>query len=137
MDRIVNFSSGLASKQLQAQDRIGIYSINRVEWDLTDIACSRMNYISVPLYDTLGPTATEFVINDAEISVVVCSKDKIPILLKCLSRCPTLRVIVQMNAASSEALDDKHVTACQSLNVTLTTFTELETQVLFTLISHL
>ena len=33
---------------------IGLYSINRPEWLITEHACSSYSFISVPLYDTLG-----------------------------------------------------------------------------------
>jgi long-chain acyl-CoA synthetase len=33
---------------------IGIYSKNRTEWMITDIACVLFGLVSVPLYDTLG-----------------------------------------------------------------------------------
>ena len=33
---------------------IGIYSKNRLEWLITDFACTLFGLTSVPLYDTLG-----------------------------------------------------------------------------------
>lgn len=30
------------------------------------------------LYDTLGPDATNYILNHAEVSVIVCSQEKIP-----------------------------------------------------------
>jgi long-chain acyl-CoA synthetase len=34
---------------------IGIYSRNRMEWMLVDLACCMYGFVTVPLYDTLGP----------------------------------------------------------------------------------
>ena len=42
---------------------MGIYGKNRPEWVLTDLACSALGGTSVAFYDTLGPAAIEFVIN--------------------------------------------------------------------------
>jgi long-chain acyl-CoA synthetase len=33
---------------------IGICSINREEWIITDLACNLIDFTSVPLYETLG-----------------------------------------------------------------------------------
>lgn len=41
---------------------IGIYAKNRVEWVLTEMACNTYSYVSVPLYDTLGLEAINFIL---------------------------------------------------------------------------
>lgn len=53
-------------------DRIGIFSINRAEWILSDAACHHQGFVPVALYATLGANAVEFVVNHAEITVVLC-----------------------------------------------------------------
>lgn len=35
-------------------DMVGICSINREEWIVTDLACNLLGITSVPLYETLG-----------------------------------------------------------------------------------
>jgi long-chain acyl-CoA synthetase len=39
---------------------IAIYGPNTINWLLTDIACIMYNICSVPIYDTLGEEACEF-----------------------------------------------------------------------------
>src|ERR1700743_2467842 len=39
---------------------VGIWSINRAAWTITDIACVAYNLVSVGLYDTLGPEAVTY-----------------------------------------------------------------------------
>lgn len=41
---------------------MGIYAKNREEWTLSDMACMRMSGTTIAFYDTLGPSAVEFVI---------------------------------------------------------------------------
>jgi long-chain acyl-CoA synthetase len=41
---------------------MGIYSKNRPEWVLTDLAATTLGGTTVAFYDTLGPAAIEFVI---------------------------------------------------------------------------
>nr|GEW64704.1 long chain acyl-CoA synthetase 6, peroxisomal-like [Tanacetum cinerariifolium] len=51
---------------------VGLYFNNRSEWLIVDHACSAYSYISVPLYDTLGPDAVKFIVNHAAVQVVFC-----------------------------------------------------------------
>lgn len=42
---------------------LGIFSINREEWLLTEYANFLYNFTMVPLYDTLGPDSIDYVLN--------------------------------------------------------------------------
>ena len=64
---------------------------------IVEQTCNAYSLILVPLYDTLGPNAVEFIINQAEVNTVFITKDKIDLLLKSLEKCPTIKYIVQMN----------------------------------------
>jgi long-subunit acyl-CoA synthetase (AMP-forming) len=50
--------------------------------------------VSVPLYDTLGPDAVEYICNHAELAAVGCSAAVLPTLLSCIARCPTVKLLV-------------------------------------------
>lgn len=52
---------------------------------------------TVSLYDTLGPTATEYIINHAAVPTVVTSLPHVPALLKLKSRLPSLKVIISLD----------------------------------------
>ncbi|EYU24719.1 hypothetical protein MIMGU_mgv1a0267411mg, partial [Erythranthe guttata] len=64
--------SGLRHHGLQSGARVGLYFINRPEWLIVDHACSAYSYISVPLYDTLGPDAVKYIVNHGEIEAIFC-----------------------------------------------------------------
>ncbi|XP_048325077.2 long chain acyl-CoA synthetase 7, peroxisomal isoform X5 [Ziziphus jujuba] len=64
--------SGLQFNGLQKGDCVGIYFINRPEWLIVDHACAAFSYISVPLYDTLGPDAVRYVVNHADVRAIFC-----------------------------------------------------------------
>lgn len=55
--------------------RIGIWSTNRPEWTITDLACVTQGLYDVALYETLGPEIVEYVINHAELEIIVCSSN--------------------------------------------------------------
>lgn len=52
---------------------VGIWALSRPEWFITEMSCNYFNLVSVALYETLGPDAVEYVMNHAEIPIVVCS----------------------------------------------------------------
>ena len=56
---------------------------------------------SVSLYDTLGPSATEYIINHAEVPTVVTSLNHIPTLLKLKPKLPTLKTIISLDPLDS------------------------------------
>jgi long-chain acyl-CoA synthetase len=56
--------------------------------------------VSVPLYDSLGPQAVQFIINHAELAVIGCSTAVLPKLSACLQSCPSVRLVVVWDAAA-------------------------------------
>ncbi|GLT28904.1 hypothetical protein SLA2020_038060 [Shorea laevis] len=86
--------SGLSYHGMAQGACIGLYFINRPEWIVVDHACSAYSYISVPLYDTLGPDAVKFVVNHASIQAIFCVPQTLNTLLSFLSEIPCVRLIV-------------------------------------------
>ncbi|KAI8322407.1 acetyl-CoA synthetase-like protein [Martensiomyces pterosporus] len=85
------------------QQALGIYSINRAEWVLAEFGGFRGRRYSVALYDTLGVKSVEYIMNHAEVSVIVCSIDKIPRLLKIKDAIPGLKAIISMDSFDEHA----------------------------------
>ncbi|KAM3912712.1 long-chain-fatty-acid--CoA ligase 5 [Leptodactylus fuscus] len=100
-DRAENLGSGFIQKGCKASPEqfIGVFSQNRPEVVIAELACFTYSMVVVPLYDTLGAEAIVFIVNRADLSLVVCDKpDKAAILL---SNCekgltPGLKIIVLM-----------------------------------------
>ncbi|KAG6503778.1 hypothetical protein ZIOFF_032504 [Zingiber officinale] len=65
--------SGLAYHGIPKGASIGLFFINSPEWIIVDHACSAYSYISVPLYDTLGPDAVQYIVNHANVQVIFCA----------------------------------------------------------------
>eukprot|EP00494_Astrolonche_serrata_P027687 UN27951 len=71
--QLTDIASGLVGLGLQKGDRVCIMAENREGWSLFDWACQLQGFIPVPLYDTLGPTSTKYIIEQCEAKAVVCS----------------------------------------------------------------
>nr|BAK01280.1 predicted protein [Hordeum vulgare subsp. vulgare] len=86
--------SGLIYHGISEGARIGLYFINRPEWITIDHACAAYSYISVPLYDTLGPDAVQFIVNHATVEAIFCVPQTLSTLLSFLTQMPCVRLIV-------------------------------------------
>ncbi|KID60144.1 AMP-dependent synthetase/ligase, partial [Metarhizium hybridum] len=101
-ERRKNFGAGLVELHHRInhpQDKygIGLWCQNRPEWQITDLACMSQGLFAVSIYETLGPDATEYIINHAELACVVCSLPHIPTLLRLAPRLPRLKLIISLD----------------------------------------
>ena len=51
---------------------VGIFAKNRKEWALSMIALMRNSVTIVPFFDSLGPQALNFVINQTQLTTMIC-----------------------------------------------------------------
>ncbi|KAI3805231.1 hypothetical protein L1987_27417 [Smallanthus sonchifolius] len=91
--------SGLQYHGLSKGACVGLYFINRPEWLVVEHACSAYSYVSVPLYDTLGPDAVKYIINHADLQAVFCVPSTLNVLLSFLSEINSVRIIVVVGGA--------------------------------------
>uniref|UniRef100_A0A8C3LAY0 Arachidonate--CoA ligase n=1 Tax=Chrysolophus pictus TaxID=9089 RepID=A0A8C3LAY0_CHRPC len=87
---------------------IGIFAQNRPEWIISEYACYTYSMVAVPLYDTLGPDAILYIVNKADIGIVICDKpDKAQILLENCEqgKTPCLKTIILMDLFDKELKD--------------------------------
>uniref|UniRef100_A0A0D9XP15 Long-chain-fatty-acid--CoA ligase n=1 Tax=Leersia perrieri TaxID=77586 RepID=A0A0D9XP15_9ORYZ len=89
-----SIGSGLTYHGIPKGARVGLYFINRPEWIIVDHACSAYSYISVPLYDTLGPDAVQFIVNHATVEAIFCVPQTLSTLLSFITQMPCVRLIV-------------------------------------------
>ncbi|MFN2571001.1 MAG: long-chain fatty acid--CoA ligase, partial [Gemmatimonadales bacterium] len=73
MARVQAISLGLRELGITAGDKVGIVSENRPEWALADYACLCSRAADVPIYPTLTPKQTEYILRDSESVAVFCS----------------------------------------------------------------
>ena len=69
--------------------------LTRADWVLVDGACYAYSMVTVPLYDTLGPDAVQYICSHAELAAVAVSAPLLPTLLPCLASVPTVKLVVR------------------------------------------
>lgn len=104
---------------------VGLWSQNRPEWQLVDIALASYAMVSVSLYDTLGKDAVEYIINHAHTTVVFTSADHLPTLIKLAPSAKMLKLIISFDPINPET---KTVLKewCSTHNIQLMELHELE-----------
>ncbi|WCJ23723.1 long-chain acyl-CoA synthetase 6 [Euphorbia peplus] len=118
-----SIGSGLRYHGIQKGSCIGLYFINRPEWLIVDHACAAYSYISVPLYDTLGPDAVKFIVNHADVQAIFCVPQTLVTLLSFLSEIPTVRLIVVVGG-----MDDQLPSLPSPTGVKIITYSKLLSQ---------
>ncbi|CAN9510350.1 unnamed protein product [Ophioblennius macclurei] len=123
--RAENIGSALLHKGHSHTDDkyVGIFSQNRPEWTISELACYTYSLVAVPLYDTLGTEAIGYIIDKAAISTVICDvPEKVRMILDCVSgqgqRVKTIVVI--------EAIDDELVTRGKENGIEILKLKEFE-----------
>ncbi|CAN6544197.1 unnamed protein product [Malus baccata var. baccata] len=101
-DSAIRIGAAIRSRGVNPGDRCGIYGSNCPQWLTAMEACNSQAITYVPLYDTLGANAVEFIINHAEVSIAFVQDNKLPSVLSCLPNCSTnFKTIVSFENVSS------------------------------------
>lgn len=69
-DTVDLLSKGLISIGLGKESRIAVMAQNRPEWNISDFAIMQIGAYQVPLYPTLAEHDIQFILEDAEVTVV-------------------------------------------------------------------
>ncbi|KAG8661910.1 long chain acyl-CoA synthetase 4 isoform X1 [Manihot esculenta] len=81
-DLVIKVGNSIRSRGVEPGGKCGIYGANCSEWIVSMEACNAHGLFCVPLYDTLGVGAVEYIICHAEVSIAFVEEKKIPELLK-------------------------------------------------------
>uniref|UniRef100_A0A671W7L2 Arachidonate--CoA ligase n=1 Tax=Sparus aurata TaxID=8175 RepID=A0A671W7L2_SPAAU len=106
IERTENLGSAFLHKghSKTTDSNIGIFSQNRPEWTIVEMACYTYSLVSVPLYDTLGTEAISYIVEKASISTIVCDVvEKVNLVLDCVKdKEHTVKIIVLMGTPSAD-----------------------------------
>lgn len=102
-DIVMKVGASIRSCGVQQGERCGIYGINCPEWMISMQACNAHGLYCVPLYDSLGANAVEFIICHAEVSIAFVEEAKIPEVLKTLPSTKSyLKALVSFGNVTNE-----------------------------------
>lgn len=96
-ERCLAFGRGLLELGLKRGDRVGIFSSNSIWWQTINFGAGSVGITIVPIYDSLGPTAAEFIIEDSGCSVIFTSEYKLGPSIEIAQKTNIVKRIIQMS----------------------------------------
>lgn len=109
-------AAGLTGRGVKAGSRVGIYSYNRPEWVIADLAIIKLGAVVVPVYHTLPPDSVRYILNDAAISHLVVESGKLlTSVTGIMDDCPALRDIITLFDGPPENRTGKEMLTFSSL----------------------
>ncbi|KAK4787555.1 hypothetical protein SAY86_011388 [Trapa natans] len=106
-DLVIKIGNSIRACGVQKGGKCGIYGANCPEWIMSMEACNAHGIYCVPLYDSLGAAAVEFIICHAEVSIAFVEEKKIPELLKTLENTAQyLKTIVSFGNVTAEQREE-------------------------------
>lgn len=72
-----NLAKALYAAGIRKDDKVGLISGNRPEWNFVDYACQFLGAVSVPIYATLVEDDIAYIFQDAGVKIVFASGDEL------------------------------------------------------------
>jgi long-chain acyl-CoA synthetase len=105
LDRV---AASLAKLGIGKGDRVAIYSGNRPEWAISDLAVLRLGAIVVPIYQTLPASAVAHIVNDSGSKLIFVENAKLFSVIDGIrSQIPCLSHIVVFDPAGLGAQENR------------------------------
>jgi len=96
--RIEQLSKALLKFGIKPQQNVGIFSENMPEWIIADISIMSIRAVTIPIYATNSKKEVEYIVNDAEISVLfVGSQEEYNKALEIYKSNDFLKLIIALN----------------------------------------
>ncbi len=88
-------AAGLGELGVKPKDKVGIYSYNRPEWVIADLAIIKLGAVVVPIYHTMPVSTVGYIMNETEIGwLFVETRELLDLLLSRQDVLTKLRLIV-------------------------------------------
>jgi long-chain acyl-CoA synthetase len=93
--RVARIAHTLHDLGIGSRDRVALLSENRSEWSMADMACLLLGAVTVPIYTTLTPEQTAFVLRDSGCRAIFVSSDQqLHKVLSILAQTQILKIFV-------------------------------------------
>jgi len=109
-------AAGLAARGVKPGDRVGIYSYNRPEWVVADLAIIKLGAVVVPIYHTLPADSVRYILRDAEVGhLLVENPELFSAVTSVMQDCPALKDVITLFLQPGETRTGKELFSFESL----------------------
>jgi len=74
---VEDVADNLRTSGIGKGDSVGIFSVNRPEWAIADLAILKIGGIVVPIYPTLPPVYVKYIINDSKMKLIFVDNEEL------------------------------------------------------------
>ncbi len=99
--RVRELALGLCALGIRSGDRVAIWSENRPEWNLADLAALAIGAVDVPIYATQARSQVEYILADSAARAIFVSPVFAEDALAIKSRLPELEFVISLEEISS------------------------------------
>src|SRR5712692_655429 len=99
--RVRELALGLHALGIGAGDRIAIWSENRHEWNLADLATLAIGGVDVPIYATQARSQVEYILADSASRAIFVSSAFLNQALEIKSRLPVLEFVISLDSTDA------------------------------------
>ncbi len=99
--RVRELALGLYALGIRSGDRVAIWSENRPEWNLADLAALAIGAVDVPIYATQSRPQVEYILTDSAARAIFVSPAFAEGALAIKSRLPALEFVISLEEISS------------------------------------
>ncbi|MDF2696249.1 MAG: hypothetical protein K0S65_4632, partial [Labilithrix sp.] len=104
--RVEAFASGLLhDKLVETGSFVGICGFGSTDWVVADLGCIYLAAVSAPLQTGMSPTDLKQIIQETELSCIICSFEQLESIEAVLPECPSLKSLVVMDVRDDEAAE--------------------------------
>jgi long-chain acyl-CoA synthetase len=97
---------GLISQEVQAGDRVAIFSATRYEWAILDLAILSVGAVTVPIYETSSAEQVRWVLQDSGSVLAFAETDAhAAMVTELTAELPALRRVLHIDGSGPKALD--------------------------------
>lgn len=100
--RMRNIAAGLRHFGVDSGAHVGIYSKNRIEWQLASEACHTQSMVSISFYDSLGTDSSLYILNHGEICAIFVSGECMDKVVGLVQDAKYLKLIIALDPFTAE-----------------------------------
>lgn len=101
--RVRELALGLHKLGIKTGDRVAIWSENRPEWNLADLAALAIGVIDVPIYATQAHSQVEYILSDSASRAIFVSSRFLDVALSMKRRLAGLEYVILLDSTDDKA----------------------------------
>ncbi len=100
--RVRELALGLYELGIRQGDKLALWSENRPEWNVADLAVLALGAVDVPIYTTQSRAHVEYILNNSETCAIFVSSEFLDETLAMRGRVPSLKYIISFDDVSAQ-----------------------------------